>query len=138
MVHDDTARQAGEDRREDRPRSPVDLVPDARGPGAAHTVPVNPGRHRSAAPGQAGTMLRTLVHAGSTLMSAGDVRSHLRSRTDFPAGWGSLASQEGSGGRCCVSTVARRPDRPVECPLDGRGAIHLGNVGSFVPRRPGI
>ena len=39
----------------------------------------------------ASTMLRTVAHAGSTLMSAGDVRPHPHSRTDFPAGWGSSA-----------------------------------------------
>jgi hypothetical protein len=70
-------------------------------------------------------MLRALVHAGSTLMSAGDVCPHLRSRTDFAVGWGSLASQRGSGGRRCASTVARRPNRRADAVWMGGWDLHL-------------
>ena len=52
MIDDDTAQTAGDDRREDGSPWPVDLIPDGRGPRAAHTVPANPDGHRSDAPGQ--------------------------------------------------------------------------------------
>jgi hypothetical protein len=43
VVHDDAARQAGEDRRQDRPPRPVNHLSDGRGHGATRSVPTHSG-----------------------------------------------------------------------------------------------